>query len=63
MFDETKAYIEYLSKFRCINRPKMPKFDVSTYTDNEYRIAIHRIEKDFENVDDLYITERYLKGE
>ena len=63
MIEESQAYIEFLSKFRYVNRPKMPNFDVSAYTDNEYKIAIHKIEEDFQYIDDLQLTEKYLKGE
>ena len=63
MIDEAKAYIEYLSRFRAIDRPQMPKFDVETYTDNEYKVMIHKIEEDFQYIDEVYLTEKYLKGE
>ena len=63
MIKESQAYIEFLSKFRFINRPKIPTFDISAYTDNEYRIAIHKIEEDFQYIDDLQLTLEYLKGE
>ncbi len=63
MIEQVQAYIEFLSKFRSIERPKMPIFDVSAYTDNEYNIAIHKIDEDFQYIDDLQLTLEYLKGE
>ena len=56
-------YIEYLAKFREVNRPKMPKFDVGAYTDIEYQNAIFEINNEFDKIDDFGLYEEFLKGE
>ena len=63
MEEQVIAYIEYLSNLKEITRPKMPKFDLSAYSDNEYKLAIQSLIKDYEGVDDFLITLHYLKGE
>ncbi len=63
MHDEIREYIAFLSKFTALDKPKMPKFDLDAYTDNEYLNAIDSIMRDYENVDDEYLTIRYIKGE
>ena len=51
MDDEIKAYIELLTKMHEIRRPKMPKFNLKTYNDNEYLLAIKEVMADFKAVD------------
>ena len=63
MNEEAIAYIGYLSKLKEIKRPAMPIFDVLAYTDNEYLMSIKEIEKDFEYIDDYYLSLHHLKGE
>ena len=63
MNDEVNAYVEYLLKFGELNRPQMPKIDYSAYSDSEYKNAIDEIVKDFEQIDDLGVTIKHLKGE
>ena len=63
MNEEAIAYIEYLSKLKEIKRPAMPIFDVLAYTDNEYLMSIKETEKDFEYIDDYYLSLHHLKGE
>lgn len=63
MEEQVNAYIEYLHRFGIVQKPVMPKFDVSAYTENEYVRAINTIEKDFEFDDCVSLTEQYLKGE
>ena len=60
---EVFHYIEYLENFREVNRPKMPKFDIDAYTDNEYQKAIFEINSEFDKFDDLAVYEEFLKGE
>jgi len=60
---EVFHYIEYLSNFKELNRPKMPNFDVGAYTDIEYVNAIKEINLDFDKVDDFKVYEKFLKGE
>ena len=58
-----EAYIEFLHSFTGLERPIMPKFDVSAYTESEYLNAINEINSNYEFVDDLSITEHFLKGD
>ena len=60
MNEEINEYLKYLLDFRMVEKPEMPSFNVSAYTDNKYMIAISEFEKDFDtyiitqNVDDLH---------
>lgn len=63
MNEEVFAYIEYLSRLNEIKRPLMPRITISAYTDNEYVLAIKDIMRDFEKVDDYYLTLQHLKGD
>lgn len=63
MIDQVREYIEYLLEIKFLDKPKMPKFDTSAYTDIEYQIAIENVEEDFQYIDDLYLTLQYLKGD
>jgi len=63
MNDEIKGYEKYLSSFGVVEKPQMPKFDTSAYTDNEYVSTVFELLKDFDKVDDEFLTIRYLKGE
>ena len=63
MEEQVNAYIEFLAGFGVVQKPDMPKFDVSAYTENEYVRAINSIEQDFEFADSINLTEQYLKGE
>lgn len=63
MEEQVNAYIEYLQRFGVVQKPDMPKFDASAYTENEYVRAINSIEQDFEFADSVSLTEQYLKGE
>ena len=57
------AYIEFLQNFTELERPIMPKFDVSAYTESEYVTAISNTMREYENIDDLGVTEHFLKGD
>lgn len=61
MKDEIKAYAEYLLNLGVVKKPDMPKFDVSAYTESEYLSTIFEINKDYENIDEEYLTIKYLK--
>ena len=63
MNKEIDEYIKYLSSFSMVKKPPMPKFDTFAYTDNEYLSEINSIMKDFDNIDEEYLTVKYLKGE
>lgn len=63
MWEEIKEYEKYLLNFGVVNKPNMPKFDVSAYTDNEYTSAIFDILKDFDFIDDEYLTVNRFKGD
>jgi len=60
---QAEAYIEYLKNFNYVQKPKMPNFNVFAYTENEYLNAIYSINKDFECINDVELTLKYLKGE
>ena len=55
-------YIKYLSSLKEIVRPKMPKIDLSAYTDNEYTSAIEQINLAFDGVNDFETTINFLKN-
>ena len=57
------AYIEFLLNSRELVRPAMPKFNVSAYTESEYVSAVEYVMRDYERIDDLGITEHFLKGD
>ena len=63
MDEEIMAYQEYLLNFGVVKKPQMPKFDVSAYTENEYLSLIFDLMKDFDLVDDEYLTIKHLKGD
>ena len=63
MFEFTNAYIEFLQNFKVVTKPKMPKFDVSAYTDSEYVCAVNSIMQDFNLIDDFSLTINMLKGD
>ena len=62
MDEEIREYEKYLASFGLIEKPQMPKFDISAYTDNEYLSVVYNLLKDYDNVDDEYLTIDYLKG-
>lgn len=63
MDEQVRAYIDYISTLKQIKMPPMPKFDESAYNDIEYINAILDIMADFDLVDDLNLTIKFLKGE
>lgn len=63
MLEENEAYIEFLNNFTQVEKPKMPYFELSAYTDNEYLNAINVINNEFDEIDEMYLTLEYLKGE
>ena len=63
MWQEINEYEKYLLNFGVLNKPKMPKFNVSAYTDNEYTLAIFDILRDFDLFDDMYLTVNRFKGD
>ena len=63
MLEEVEAYIEYLQNFGEVNKPIMPKFNVSAYTESEYQSAIYSVMQDYEKIDDVWLTIKHLKGE
>lgn len=58
-----QAYIDFLIEFKPVEKPIMPKFNVSEYTDSEYQIAIEELMSDYQFVDDLDCSLRFLKGD
>ncbi|MBR2969763.1 MAG: hypothetical protein IKC49_01775 [Clostridia bacterium] len=63
MNDIVSEYIAYLSKFVEINKPKMPKFDLYAYTDNEYLLIVKELNQDYDLIFDEDVYSDYLKGE
>ena len=63
MRQEIEAYQKYLLNFGVVEKPKMPKFDESAYTDNEYLSLILSLMKDFDVLDSEYLTIEHLKGD
>ena len=63
MFEEINEYELYLLNFRMVNKPAMPNFDVSAYTDSKYMSAVLELEKDFVFEDTLGLIIAHLKGE
>ena len=63
MINLVEAYIEFLQNSQGIDRPLMPKFNISAYTESEYVDAVNELLRDYELVDDLSITEHFLKGD
>ena len=63
MSEEIEEYEKYLASFGMVEKPQMPKFDISAYTDNEYLSAVYNLLKDYDQLEDEAITIAYLKGE
>lgn len=63
MNEFVEAYIEFLHNFKDLERPILPKFNVSAYTESEYVTAVNNIMQDYEYIDDLGVTEYFLKGD
>ena len=63
MQEEILAYIEYLHNFNEVIKPKMPKFNLLAYTDNEYVKAIYLLNAEFDLIDDIQLTLNRLKEE
>ncbi len=56
------AYIMYLNSFKGKTKPKMPNLNASAYTDSEYVAVIDSLNADFDDLDSVALTERFLKG-
>ena len=63
MYDLVEAYVDFLLSMKEFEKPKMPKFDASAYTESEYLSVMEFIENDYKYIDDLLLTERFLKGD
>lgn len=63
MKEEIYEYFDYLLNFNAVEKPSMPKFNVSAYTENEYISAVNDLMLDFEKFDDFETTLKYLKGD
>ena len=57
------AYIDFLISIKEVNKHPMPNIDVNAYTESEYLYAMREINDAFKDVDDLHITENFVKGE
>lgn len=59
-----EKYAEFLeSQEIVITSPQQTKFNTQAYNDYEYIETIKAIQNDFEDVDDLAMYEKFLKGE
>lgn len=59
-----EAYAHAIStKNKTIKREKKPKFNLDAYNDLEYLNLMKNTNLAFDNVDDLTLTEKFLKGE
>ncbi len=63
MTREMEEYQKYLLNFGVVEKPKMPKFNCSAYTDIEYLSEIFALQNDFDKFDDEYLALKHLKGE
>lgn len=63
MDEEIREYEKYLASFGVVEKPKMPKFNVSAYTDNEYLSVVYGLLNDYDKLDEEYLTINYLKGD
>jgi len=63
MDDEVSEYIAFLSKFVDVDKPRMPKFDLGAYTDNEYLSAMRELNHAYDLIYDEELYNRYLRGE
>ena len=63
MKEEIMEYQKYLLNFGVVEKPIMPNFNVFAYTDNEYLSDIYKINEEYDQIDDFYLTLRHLRGE
>ena len=63
MEEIVEEYIRYLAEIHDVDRPKMPKIALDAYTDSEYLSVIDSVNKDYESINDIHLTEQFLKGE
>lgn len=60
----SEKYAEFLEGHEItVTAPKKTNFQENAYNDLEYLDCINAIQNDFENVDDLCLYEKFLKGE
>ena len=57
------AYIDFLMEFNPKEKPTMPKFNFFEYTESEYMNVVDEVMSDYQFVDDLDCSIRFLKGE
>ena len=63
MDEEIDEYEKYLLNFGMVVKPKMPKFDLTAYTESEYTLAIFDLLNDFDLIDDEYLSVERFKGD
>lgn len=63
MIEEVEAYIDFLSRFNEVNRPISPQYDYFAFADKKYVEAIDGIMRDYELIDDFYLTIKHIKGD
>ena len=63
MYDLVNAYVDFLLGMKDFEKPEMPKFNESAYTESEYVSLMEYIENDYKYIDDFRVTIDFLKGE
>ena len=63
MKEIVEKYIRYLADINEIKRPKMPNYDLRAYTDSEYLSVIDSVNRDYDEINEIHLTEQFLKGE
>ena len=60
----SQKYVEYLEDHEIYQEaPTKTNFQIDAYNDLEYLDCVKVIQENFENVDDLCLYEKFLKGE
>lgn len=60
----SQKYAENLEALEIdLQAPQKTNFQIDAYNDLEYLDCVKAIQEDFENVDDLCLYEKFLKGE
>ena len=62
MNEEVEAYIVFLSRFKEVHRPVEPQYDCHLFLDKKYLDAVDEIMREYNAIDDEYLTIKHLKG-
>jgi len=58
-----RQYKKFLRKPKPVKLPAMPKTNSFSYTDNEYLNCVNEMSANLDFLDEVYITENFLKGD